>query len=50
MVSTVAVNSSVTVSTTKARLANGVADTMTRKEERATRLAVFILSVWALVK
>lgn len=48
VVSTVMVNSSVTVSMTKARLANGVADTMTRKEERATMPAVFILSVWAL--
>jgi len=45
VVSTVTVNSSVTVSMTKARFAKGVADTMTRKEQRAVMLAVFILCV-----
>ena len=43
VVSTVMVNSSVTVSMTRARLANGVADTRAMKEERAIMLVLFIL-------
>ena len=44
------VNSSVTVSTTRARLARGVADTRARKEERAMILEVFILYEYLIVR
>lgn len=43
VVSTVMVTSSVTVSTTRTRLARGVADTRVRREEMVMTLEVFIL-------